>query len=69
MMELKKTGLAGYYELQPRVISDSRGCFVKTFYREWFAEHGLETSFGEQYYPVSQRGVLLGRFYRSTTRR
>lgn len=60
MMALKMTRLPGCYELQPRVLGDQRGRFVKTFHQDWFAEHGLKTDFAEQYYSVSQRGVVRG---------
>ena len=60
MFEKRDTGISGCYELQPIVRADSRGKFVKTFHTEYFAENGLETSFPEQYYSVSRKGVLRG---------
>lgn len=60
MFEKLETGIADCYELQPIVRADSRGKFVKTFHTEYFAENGLETSFPEQYYSVSRKGVLRG---------
>ena len=60
MIALKTTNIAGCYELQPRVLSDQRGCFVKTFHHEWFAHHGLKTNFIEQYYSVSNQRTLRG---------
>ncbi len=60
MFEKRDTGIAGCFELQPIVRADSRGKFVKTFHTEYFAENDLETSFPEQYYSVSRKGVLRG---------
>ena len=60
MYEKKETGIAGCFELQPIVRTDSRGQFVKTFHSEFFEENSLETNFPEQYYSVSRKGVLRG---------
>lgn len=60
IQELKRTSIQGCYELFPVVHSDSRGSFVKTFHREVFATHHLNTVFPEEYYSTSQRGVLRG---------
>lgn len=60
MITLKLTRLAGCFELQPRVLGDQRGRFIKTFHQGWFAEHGLRSDFTEQYYSVSQHKVLRG---------
>jgi dTDP-4-dehydrorhamnose 3,5-epimerase len=59
-MQSIKTPLPGCYEIQPRVLSDARGSFVKTFHRDWFAECGLATEFAEVYYSMSDRRVLRG---------
>jgi hypothetical protein len=59
-IEKTPTSIAGCFELQPRVLSDARGAFVKTFHRDWFADLGLCTNWVEQYYSVSAKGVLRG---------
>ena len=59
-MKVETTELAGCFELQCRVLRDSRGCFVKTFHREVFEAHGLNTVWREQYWSASTRGVLRG---------
>ena len=59
-MQFIETQLPGCYEIQPRVLSDARGCFVKTFHRELFSKHGLATEFSEVYHSMSRRGVLRG---------
>ncbi len=60
MFELVHTPIAGCYEIQPRVLSDQRGCFVKTFHRAEFAARGLQLDFDEEYYSVSHAGVIRG---------
>jgi len=59
-VRLIESSIPGCYEIQPRVHCDDRGCFVKTFHRELFAESGLEINFAEEYYSVSLPGVLRG---------
>lgn len=60
MIALKPTALQGCYELQPKIVGDERGRFVKTFHERWFEDNGLRTDFSEQYYSVSTKGVLRG---------
>lgn len=59
-LELKHTLIPGCYELQPRIMADTRGCFVKTFNKDWFRRFGLCDAWAEQYYSVSTPGVLRG---------
>ena len=54
------TAIPGCIELQPAVLADGRGAFVKTFRQDWFAEAGMRTDWVEQYYSVSEKGVLRG---------
>ena len=60
MFEIKETTIPGCYELQPVVRYDSRGRFVKTFHAEFFASHRMATKYVEQYYSISEHGVLRG---------
>jgi len=60
MFETQDTGLPGCLLLQPRVLEDARGRFVKTFHEGAFRALGLETGFVEQYYSHSHRGVVRG---------
>lgn len=59
-MEIKKTKIAGCYEILPKVLRDERGHFVKTFHEDIFRESGLEPHFAEEYYSMSHKGVLRG---------
>lgn len=60
MFTLKPSKLAGCFELQPKVMEDARGRFVKVFHEEAFAGAGLATGFAEEYYSVSHRNVIRG---------
>ena len=52
--------LAGCFEVQPKVIEDTRGRFVKVFHAPAFAAAGLATDFAEEYYSVSHKNVIRG---------
>jgi len=59
-MKIEPTLLPGCYRIQPRVLDDHRGHFVKTFQASIFRAHGLEDRFTETFYSVSRKGVLRG---------
>ena len=59
-IERKATGISGCYELQPRLMHDARGAFVKIFHSDTFRQLNLRTDWAEQYYSVSRPGVLRG---------
>jgi dTDP-4-dehydrorhamnose 3,5-epimerase len=59
-VQVKGTTIPGCYEIIPQKFIDHRGCFVKTFQQDFFAEHGLETHVAEEYYSLSHQGVLRG---------
>ena len=52
MFVLRSAEIPGCYEIQPRVLDDARGRFVKVFHRNVFADQGLEVDFAEEYYSV-----------------
>src|SRR6266404_3404206 len=56
----RETRISGCFELQPKRFVDVRGIFVKTFQKRAFEEQGLGENFEEDYYSVSERGVLRG---------
>lgn len=60
MFDLKSSKIAGCFELQPKIIEDMRGRFVKVFHEQAFAAQGLETAFTEEYYSVSYKNVVRG---------
>ncbi len=57
---LKNSKIPGCFEITPQIFKDERGMFVKTFHKDVFKEHGLETGFVEEYYSFSCKGVLRG---------
>lgn len=60
MFSLNKTSINGCWEIQPRVLEDSRGSFVKVFNKGAFSDLGLETEFYEEYYSHSHKDVIRG---------
>lgn len=59
-MRVHNTAIPGCAELQPNLLEDTRGRFVKVFQAEIFAEHRMATRFVEEYYSVSRQRVLRG---------
>jgi len=59
-MIIKPTGLDGAFVIENKQFQDHRGLFVKTFHKEIFTNHGLETDFKESFYSVSKNNVLRG---------
>ena len=59
-MNIIPTVIPGCFEVQPRVIADNRGRFVKTFHFEVFRQFGLSTNFMEEFYSISRQRVLRG---------
>lgn len=60
MFDVIEQSLGGVRLLRPIVRRDSRGLFVKTMHRDFFAQHGMSADFAEQYYSVSERNVVRG---------
>jgi dTDP-4-dehydrorhamnose 3,5-epimerase len=60
MMQLLPTKIPGCYEIQPKIIKDERGFFIKTFHEDFFHDNGLVSHFAEEYYSCSYRRVLRG---------
>jgi dTDP-4-dehydrorhamnose 3,5-epimerase len=60
MFEMKPSKLSGCFKLQPRVLEDARGRFVKVFHEQAFASQGLKTHFSEEYYSISHINVISG---------
>jgi dTDP-4-dehydrorhamnose 3,5-epimerase len=55
-----ETPFPGTHLLQPKVFSDARGDFVKTYHAEVFAELGCSFVPAEEFYSTSRAGVLRG---------
>lgn len=52
--------IQGCHLVEPRVLCDVRGTFVKPFVQSAFEAHGLRTDFVEQYHSTSAPGVIRG---------
>lgn len=65
MFTLNDTAIPGCFEVQPKVMVDARGRFVKVFHEEAFAKMGLVTNFAEEYYSTSIRGVVRGMHFQT----
>ena len=59
-LKIRELSIPGCFEIQPDVLKDKRGSFVKTFHWDIFCKHGLTTNFAEEYYSCSKKGVLRG---------
>lgn len=60
MFTFEMTSLPGVKVIQPKKISDHRGCFTKTFHQEIFSRHRVDLVWAEEYFSFSKAGVLRG---------
>lgn len=67
-MRIQETEIAGCYEIVLDKLRDERGLFIKTFRADFFADHGLETRFAEQYYSLSRQHVIRGLHFQTPPR-
>lgn len=65
MFDVRLTAIEGCFEIQPRIMDDSRGRFVKVFHEKEFSARGLETKFTEEYYSHSNKGVVRGMHFQT----
>jgi dTDP-4-dehydrorhamnose 3,5-epimerase len=61
----RDAGLPGCRLLRPKEFKDHRGRFVKTYHLPSFAELGLETTWEEDFWSESRKGVLRGLHYQA----
>jgi dTDP-4-dehydrorhamnose 3,5-epimerase len=59
-MQIEELGLRGVYRITPRIFSDHRGDFVKSFHEPTMRAHGLTIELREEFFSISHRGVLRG---------
>jgi dTDP-4-dehydrorhamnose 3,5-epimerase len=60
MFAFEETPLPGVRLIRPRLFTDARGLFVKTFHAGLFREAGLDFTPAEEFYSVSRAGVVRG---------
>ncbi len=58
--EATETSIPGCLKINPKVLTDSRGFFAKSYHEEAFADMGLELPVAEEYYSFSHQRVLRG---------
>jgi dTDP-4-dehydrorhamnose 3,5-epimerase len=59
-MNVVETGLPGVVIIEPRVFTDSRGCFMETWHQARYRELGFPTQFVQDNVSFSIRGTLRG---------
>jgi dTDP-4-dehydrorhamnose 3,5-epimerase len=64
-MEIEISSLSGLLLLKNNVLQDNRGCFYKSFNREFFVKNGLDSDFKESYYSVSHKNVIRGMHFQT----
>ena len=57
--------LSGVRLLEPRIFSDRRGAFIKTYHEPVWRDAGISFVMKEEYYSISHRGVLRGMHFQS----
>jgi dTDP-4-dehydrorhamnose 3,5-epimerase len=60
MFELRDLKIPGCCVIQPQVIQDYRGRFVKIFHEPSYIARGLEVNFKEEFYSHSRKDVVRG---------
>jgi dTDP-4-dehydrorhamnose 3,5-epimerase len=65
MFALHATSIDGCFEVQPKILDDHRGRFVKVFHAGAFADLGLADNFSEEYYSHSRNRVLRGMHFQT----
>ena len=62
-MKVTPTDLPGVMLIEPTVFSDTRGFFLESYHAHRYAEAGLPSSFVQDNYSRSWRGILRGLHY------
>jgi len=57
--------LNGVLVFSPRLVSDKRGIFAKTFHSESFAQQGVRFALREEFYSISAKNVIRGMHFQS----
>lgn len=62
----KKTSLEGVWVIEPLVIKDERGYFIKDYALDTFEQNGIEYTLKEVFYTESKKGVVRGIHFQHT---
>lgn len=60
IMNITETNIPGCYEIRPKISTDNRGRFIKTFQENLFRSNGLLDRFAEEFHSESRKGVVRG---------
>jgi dTDP-4-dehydrorhamnose 3,5-epimerase len=60
MFDIEQTNISGVRLIRPRIHSDARGGFIKTFHAEFFAANGMDFAPREQFFSISKKSVIRG---------
>jgi dTDP-4-dehydrorhamnose 3,5-epimerase len=60
LFDFHPTGIKELHEIQPRIIQDERGSFVKTFHHGDFLNRGIDFNPREEFFSISFKGTLRG---------
>ena len=64
-LKLLPAELAGVFVLQPKIFTDQRGTFVKTYHADIFREAGLDFTPREEFFSISHKNVVRGMHFQS----
>lgn len=64
-LDISELAIPGCYSITPNLSRDDRGIFVKTVHASTMIRLGLRSDFREQYYSLSQRGVVRGMHFQA----
>jgi dTDP-4-dehydrorhamnose 3,5-epimerase len=65
MFELIQEPLAGLKLLKPRIFSDPRGAFVKTYHENLYHGLGIDFALREEFFSISNKNVLRGMHFQT----
>ena len=59
-MKVTETEISGVNIIEPILRDDERGSFIKTFNKDVFEKHNMESSFEESFFSISHKNVIRG---------
>ncbi len=57
-MNFSPTTISGCFQISPKVFTDNRGSFVKTFHRDLFEQQGLEPERREEFCSENRKVLI-----------
>tara|TARA_R110002033_G_scaffold96537_1_gene145420 strand:- start:10890 stop:11441 length:552 start_codon:yes stop_codon:yes gene_type:complete len=64
-MIITELDIPGCYQIIPKIFSDARGTFIKTFHDDTLREYGIDLKLKEEFYSISKKNVLRGLHFQS----